>query len=855
MKRTTAALMVVANGLGFGWSPSVLAQGAGVHADRADAGTPPDDPSTSAPVAAADSGQNLPLYPAAIPVNTPTTEAPTPVATASGQPERAIEEIVVTARRTAESIQSVPVAISAMSADDLQRESINSGQDLAGRVPSLSITSGGLQRNVESPSIRGQGATATASPGVVIYFAEVPLPADSFGNNQGGPGKFFDLQNLQVLKGPQGTLFGRNTTGGALLLEPHKPEETFSASLRAEGTSYSGQGYEGVLNIPLISDTLLMRVAGKYFQRDGFTTDVVTGKEYDNKHFWTGRFGLTWRPTDEIDNYLLVHYTHSSDNGTSGVIEGVNSAGFNQAILSQIGLPPLPLVPVALQPGCLYYDFQAQSSNCGQDIVAEQQGRDVRHVQLSANPNDVIKTGSVVDSLNYKLNEELMVRNIASYSTYKHHNRWDQDGSRAQQGDFVSPDDSFQSNLETYTEELQLQGKILDDRLKFAAGGYYEYSSPKGTPEQYTVSLFNPIHQEGASTHRSYGPFAQGTYELGGLSDNLEGLNLTAGARYTFDKADGYGAIDAGAGGSTSFKTKLSDSAPTWTVGLDYKLSKTLLYGKVSRGYKAGGISSLAANPEHQTFKPEFVTSYELGHKSDFKIGSVPTRVNSAVYYTDYTDLQRTAGDSYLADDAPPGTAPSFGGATFNAGKATIEGFETEVTILPFKGLSVSANYSYTHGKYDEFTLVTGTLTPQTDCSGQERARGETGDYSCAPFSFTPKNQYSVSASYQLPLDPGVGDVEASMTYAWVDKVNSAPISLPEYEPGAWLPSYGLLNGSLRWQNILGSSFDVQLYGTNLTDKVYRISNSNSWNLLYFQSSIYSEPRIVGLQIGYRWGS
>ena len=766
-----------------------------------------------------------------------------------------IEEVVVTARRTAENIQSVPVAISAMNADDLQREAINTGQDLAGRVPSLTITSGGMQRNVESPAIRGQGATPTASPGVVIYFAEVPLPADSFGNNQGGPGKFFDLQNLQVLKGPQGTLFGRNTTGGALLLEPHKPEDNFSASLKAEGTSYSGQGYEGVLNVPLIDDTLLLRVGAKYFDREGFTRDVVTGTDYDNKHFWTARFGLTWRPTDEIDNYLLVHYTDSRDNGTANVIEGVNSAGFNEAILSQIGLPPLPLIPVQLQPGCLYYNFAASSTNCGQDIVAEQQGRDIRHVQLSANPNDIIKTGAIVDAFNYKLNDELTLRNIASYSSYKHHIRWDLDGSRAQQDDFVSPDDSFQSDSESYTEELQLQGKALDERLKFVLGGYYEYQAPRGTPEQYTVSLFNPVYQKGASTRRSYGPFAQGTYDLGGLSDSLDGLNLTVGARYTIDRTKGYGAIDAGTGGSTSFETKISDSAPTWTAGLDYKLDDTLLYGKVSRGYKAGGISSLAANPAHQTFKPEFVTSYEIGQKSDFKIAGIPARVNSAIYYTDYTDLQRTSGDSYLADDAPPGTRPSFGGATFNVGKATIEGFEFEGTLLPLNGLRLTATYSYTRGKYEEFDLLIGTLTPQIDCTGQERQRGETGDYSCAPFFSTPKNQYSVSASYVLPLDPGIGDVEASLTYAWIDKVNSAPISLPEYEPGAWLQSYGLLNGSLRWSNIFGSSLDVQLYGTNLTNEVYRISNSNSWNLLYFQSSIYSEPRMIGLQLGYRWGS
>src|SRR3546814_19385391 len=109
-------------------------------------------------------------------------------------------------------------------------------------------------RNTESPTIRGQGAQFGAGPGVVIYMAEVPLPSDPVANNQGGPGKFLDLSNLQILKGSPGTLFGRNTTGGATLLEPHKPEPKFSSTLRAGGTTYSGPTYEGMLNVPMNSE-------------------------------------------------------------------------------------------------------------------------------------------------------------------------------------------------------------------------------------------------------------------------------------------------------------------------------------------------------------------------------------------------------------------------------------------------------------------------------------------------------------------------------------------------------------------------------------------------------------------------
>jgi iron complex outermembrane receptor protein len=163
----------------------------------------------------------------------------------------AIEEIVVTARRTAENVQDVPIAITAMSSEDLRREQINSPQDLQGRVPSLVVGPNNQMRNTETPTVRGQGSQFGAPPGVVMYMSEVPLVADPIANYQGGPGKFFDLANVQVLKGSQGTLFGRNTTGGAMLLEPQKPTDEVYGSVSVGATSLSGRSYEGVVNTPM----------------------------------------------------------------------------------------------------------------------------------------------------------------------------------------------------------------------------------------------------------------------------------------------------------------------------------------------------------------------------------------------------------------------------------------------------------------------------------------------------------------------------------------------------------------------------------------------------------------------------
>ncbi len=771
---------------------------------------------------------------------------------------RSIEEIVVTARRVSESMQDVPVTISAMSSDDLQREGVSSVQNLQGKVPSLVIGTNSQMRNTETPAIRGQGAQFGAAPGVIIYLAETPLPSDLVANNQGGPGKFFDLQNLQVLKGSQGTLFGRNTTGGALLLEPARPTNEFSASLRAESTSYEGQGYEAVLNTPIVDDKLLFRAGYKYFDREGFTRDIESGKDYDSKHFWTGRASLTWRPTEATENYLLGYMTRSRDHGTGNVLEDINRTGLNRGILGAIGLgliPPIP-DPLGVGPGCLLLNLSAQSLNCGENLIEQQRARGVRQVHLSADPNDILDTGGVIDHFSYEIDEDLTLRNIASYSTFKHSYRWDMDGSRGRFIDYANADDQFQADLSTITEELQVQGKGLDGSLTYVIGGYYEKTEAEGVSDAYALFV-ERITQDYDQTKTSYAPFLQGTYDLGDVADSLSGLNLTAGARYTFDETKGFARLTQVAGGiittvDNPHDASLKDQALTYTIGLDYQFHTNMVYGKISRGYKTGGISVISVNPDHYTYDSEFVLNYEIGQKADFEIGDMPVRLNTAIYFTDYDNLQKASIDAY-SDPNRPSLLPQVGSATINAGKAQLYGFEAEATLQPFDGATLQLTYAYTQAEYKEFTLEVAGVTGQVDCSGEEVAIGDTAELSCVPFQQTPEHTFSVSGRYLFPIDPKWGSVEAALTYAWYDKQYTSTNTLPSEEPGAWLDAQGLLNGSFRWSNIFGSALDLQVYGTNLTDELYRIGNSNQWTFTYVRSSIYSEPRMIGVQLGYRW--
>jgi len=270
-----------------------------------------------------------------------------------------------------------------------------------------------------------------------------------------------------------------------------------------------------------------------------------------------------------------------------------------------------------------------------------------------------------------------------------------------------------------------------------------------------------------------------------------------------------------------------------------------MAYGKISKGYKSGGFTALAANPTHSFYEPEYVTNYELGVKSDTELAEIPLRLNAAVFYSDYKDMQRTSAESYQS---------AFGVATFNSGKSVIKGFEMDFILLATERLQFSGNYSYSKGEFKEFLIPRSSMTPQTDCNRDDVQNDELGDYSCIPFTDLPKQQYSLSVNYELPLDTSVGIVETTLTYSWVDERYVAPITTPEAEPGAWLDSLGLVNASISWREVFESRFDLQLFGTNLTDEEYRISNSNVWNELGYKNSIWGEPRMYGLRATYRWG-
>lgn len=800
--------------------------------------------------------------------------------------EIVLEDVVVTANRRAELNQDVPIAITAYTAQRLEQQGIAEEQDLQASVPSLVVGPNGQgSRESQSFTLRGQGATFQASPGVVVYLNEVPLPAPLTLSQQGGPGNFIDLENLQVLAGPQGTLFGRNTTGGAVLLVPKRPTNDFSGSLLGRLGNYDAREVEGVLNIPVVSDKLLVRLVGAYHDRDGYTRDVQWNKDRDDTHWYSGRLGILARPTERLENYLMAYGAKSDTNGA-----GLIHKGFNIPILQGLGFCyEGPTIPGAIASCNVYRAATAQADALGPRATA-----------FSTDVFQQTKTYGLINTTSFEINDQLTLRNIASYQRFTSRYRYDGDATVLQQHDVdpgvlpppgaaVLPGDGTplvylnsslakelpRDSLENFTEELQLQGRLLDDKLTFTAGGfYYDQKPAKETGSSaivYCPAAFTGFCQ--SSTQRSgvrqksKALYAQATLDLGAATPALDGLRLTAGYRRTWDTITGFatqflpsptnpaqvvcGATNEVVSATTGFAAcrfdaVLKSEAPTWVLGVDYKVNPdVLVFAKVSRGYKSGGFNPYAVFPNTRTFEPETVTSYEVGVKSDLRLADMPARLNASVYHLDYKDIQRATGDFNP-------TTFAGGARTVNA-DARIRGLELEGSIRPVRALEIGGNFSYTDADYKRYQFVTNT--GQLDCSGAV-GPGGIADMKCLPFQYTARYIWSLHASLDLPIPEDMGDLTFFANYSHTSSQYTEATQLESVQPGARLEPFGLLNLSLDWNDVGRRGFDLGLFVTNATKETYRISNTNVFQgggLLYW-STLYGEPRMYGVKLRYRFG-
>lgn len=807
-----------------------------------------------------------------------------------------LAEIVVTAQRREERSQDVPIVITALNPEALRERGITSVQGLQSQVPSLLVQPNGQSsRDVMSPAIRGQGASFQGAPGVVVYMNEIPLPIGFTLSMQGGVGNFVDLQSAQVLTGVQGTLFGRNTTGGAILLTAARPTDKLEGYISGSFGNYNLAELEAIVNVP-VSETLKVRVVGQSRDRDGFTQDINWNKDRDNIHSRMARVGLQWDPTDTVSNYTMAYYGYSKTNGT-----GIVPIALNIPLLqgfTAYNRPTLNFCPTTganADPTCSSYSA----------LISDQQARGIRKVAHGMDDFAKSETWGVSNSTDVDLTDGVKLRNIISFASLKSFFASDQDGTTSNLNNHgvstrsrTAPKDHY----ELFTEELQLQGEALDNKLTYTVGGFYSKQKPGGKMEDFSTTVCALPGESGAltcagyrtmsMTNESKAVFAQATVDLGALTPALNRLRLTGGYRYTWDNINGYSinyspAVYGGTGADNvncsfngasvarinasnpynaasnpgcRYEGRVKSSAPNWTIGIDYRpIDNLLLYSKVSRGYKAGGLNAYAVNQSFAQFGPEFVTDWEAGFKSDFKVAGRPVRLNVNGFNMDYDKIQRA-----LADYNP--TTFKSGAATLSVATARIRGIEVEAMFKPTDNLEIGGNYSYIDAKYKSFKYT----APQAvwDCNSDGPGSGSPNpekttspDLTCIPLQYLSPNTFSVYGRLSLPTADSFGEVSLFVNYAWTDSRHQSGPSLEKFpgtnitwEPGSSLASYGLLNASLDWKGALGSNVDVSLFGTNLTNKTYAISNSGVYNSVGSQSQIFGEPRMYGVRLKYAFG-
>ena len=797
-----------------------------------------------------------------------------------------LEEVVVTARKREEDIQSVPVAVTALGSEAIREKNVENPYDLTFHVPGLVVRQGQANRGQPDYFIRGQGASYGTPAGVVVYFNEVPLkPTGAAGSTV----QFFDLASVQVLKGPQGTLFGRSSTGGAVLYAPQKPRDEPEGYLDIKLGNYDLQETTGVANLPLVEGVLSARAAVNIQRRDGFTQSRSTGQWLDSRERESYRLGINFTPTDWLESYTLLQQNNVDETPTGAVLMAINDdlGMFNTSPGTGAGWEAAAGLCGAIAPAgmarqaCIderigRIDSLVQDLRDERDRVAG--GGSVRRnltaeMNHSRGRNQQIFNITTVDIGHYSLFGDVSIKNIFAVNRNRVSNivrefgatRYPHGITYAAGYDLAGTPSrpyrprefgrtSFSDDL---VEEFQIIGdmegghswilgyftervKAPYDRVPIFPNFNNAFSVPLDN-----LTFLNPVDSK--TRNEQSGIFGQITLDLSTIA--AEGLSLTAGYRRTKSELTQTSVpIIHGAEGSTLGTTantlKMDESANSWTLSLDYQINPdTLIYIAHRRGFKPGGINASAVGFENDvpglklTYAPETLDDIELGVKADWQLGQTMVRSNLAVYRSWYQDIQRS---ETLPNPNPPFNVVT---QTNNIAKAEISGLELENQLLFNGNIQVMLNYAWTDARN---TRWPGTTTA---IDGTVYANSK------SPYVGVAEHQGTVGLRYLAPLDPALGQLSFYAEYyrqsgIWLD--DTALASFPDkfgYQPG-----YDNVNLRIDWANVLGKPLDLSVFVRNALNDEWLVGSNSLITALGIQTGTYNEPRTYGLQLRYRFG-
>lgn len=812
-----------------------------------------------------------------------------------------LEEIVVTARRREERLQDVPVSMTVLNQDAMHNANIINASDIATYTPSL-MANNRFGADSTNFAIRGFSQELRTTSSVGVYFAEVIAPrgANTTQSADGaGPGDFFDLESVQVLKGPQGTLFGRNTTGGAVLLTPKKPTDEFEGYVEGSIGNYDMKRVQAVVNVP-VADSFRMRFGVDHQKRDGYLNNIsdVGPSDFANMDYTSLRASFVWDITDNLENYTIVKYTESDNHGEPYALLGCNTSEPN---------PRSGAMP-------------SYGAFCQGDLnrrIASGNNGEYDIYNFHPDPSNEIEQWQVINTTTWEISDNLTIKNIISYAEFEntmnaalYGTDWRLSDLNPMASDqhilfqMVGAENAPTTDQKSFVEEFQLQGTAFEERLTWQAGLYYEKSKPNGTygsqnPSTISCDMstvmspnarnwecnnlvavmlasqgnfaalpfiqlpalgpFNPMNPgdmqapfpgagsvliaPGGVEYENKAIYLQGTYEF------TDRWSMTAGLRYTWDDTEGWTDETVlyypgdGSGGyslptAETFeqrRPKASSEEPTWLIGVEYKPMDDVMLYAKYARGYRQGSVNLASEPEWQTHGPEQVDTYEIGAKTSF-YGRFPGTFNVSLFYNDFEDQQVQFG--YLRGNGVGSTS------ILNAGTSTIWGAEVDGNVLLTDNLSLNFSYAYLNTEVDELVEPTPAEWMPTGViwSGTSTAVGE-------PLSYAPEHQLVLSGSYRFPISETVGEMIATVSYIYTDDMQAVS---KETTPFYKLPSYELVNANFNWNNIMGSPVDVSIFATNLTNERY-LTNVTGNYYSGLEAGRRGVPRMYGARVRYNF--
>ena len=725
-----------------------------------------------------------------------------------------LEEVVVTARKIEENLQETPISITVFTAEQIERPGFDDLIDIGRFTPNVVFDQGTGNTGSSNNSqmfIRGVGQVDflfSSDPGVGIYVDDVYHPRVT-----GSILDLIDMERIEILRGPQGTLFGKNTIGGAINIVSKQPDGEFDGDATVTAGSRNRIDAKASINFPIIENRLSGRLSFSTRNQDGYVKRILQdGVETGDVNSDAIRGQLRWTLEDDWDIRLSADYTRGREEAIANELLGVNAAAPVLGIWNALVAPTY-----------------------GPDIAYDERYLSPEGETQATGPSfSNIDDWGVSLNISKQLADNLTVKSITAYRDTEAEFGIDVDYSPLTYLETTNDNDHDQ-----FSQELQISGSSNDDRLGWVIGGFYMHES--GTDvfdldladglfealEAFPPGIIpglggvgNPVHVLfdldatifDAIKIDSYAVYAQGTFDV---SDKL---SLTAGGRYTDEQKDFTTELVRNASGVTTVpETTVSDSWDAFTprAGIEYQWTSDLLtYLSVARGFKSGGFNGRALSlAEIDSFDPEYVWSYEIGLKSEWLDRRF--MVNFAAFHNDYSDIQLTsvrAVEGFIVV------------VVENAGEADMEGFELEFAAQPTEGLLLRGGIGYLDAKYTD-------LAPGATVSLDSQ------------LVKTPKWTGNLLADYEWSLgDSSTLSIGGDLSYrsSHFNEVTNLPILKQE--------AYTLLGAHITYKSATGG-WSLTAFGTNLTDERYMTNALHAVDSLGTIDAAFGRPSEWGLTV------